>query len=228
MFTRIDRDGRPLSFEPVMRPVMALGGGDTRGAALDRGLITADDRRPGGAALDKLSAYDLEQLDEWMLVEGLASVDQREARGALLFVPVAFSTLATPRGRQRLTPLLTAALTRLGARLVLEITHLDPGLPPSRLVEVLTALKPICRVVFARLRPRRAAVAAVSGCTLAGAAVEASDLTDPEDAESLTRFRLVLRAIGPSLMIHNLRTVTAINAARAAGVTYASLDIGPS
>ena len=57
------------------------------------------------------------------------------------------------------------------------------------------------------------------------ARVEASDLADPQDDKALTRIRLVLRAVGPRMLIHNLRTVNAINAAREAGVTYGALDI---
>jgi len=121
--------------------------------------------------------------------------------------------------------MLTEAQKRLNARLVLEITHLDPGLPPSRLVEVLGLLRPICRVVFARIKVERRAIMALTDCTLAGAAVEAAHIADPEDEELLTRVRLVLASIGPRMLLHNVRSTASIHAAHGAGISYASLDL---
>ena len=225
MLTKIDLDGRSLAFEPVVRPVIALKTGAARGVAIDRALKSDDEPKPAGAAMARLSEYDAQQLDRALLAAGLAAVSEAEARDKALFAPVTFASLATPRARREILPLLLSEQARLGAHLVIEITTLDPGLPPSRLVEVLAAIRPSCRTVFARLRPERRAIKALVDCGLDGAAIEASDLDDPEDAEALTRIRLVLRAIGSRMLIHNLRSVNAINAAREAGVTYGALDI---
>ena len=94
-----------------------------------------------------------------------------------------------------------------------------------RLVDTLAFLQPITRAVFARVKLERRAIAALTGCGLAGASLEAADLPDPEDEKALIRTRLALGAVGPRMLIHTLRTMAAINAARAAGITYASLDI---
>ena len=225
MFTRIDIDGRSLTFEPVVRPVIALKGGAARGVAIDRVLRSDAEHKPAGAAVARLSEYDAQELDRHLLAEGLAAITEAEARDKALFAPVTFASLATPRARREILPPLLAAQARLGAHLVIEITTLDAGLPPSRLVEVLAAIRPTCHTVFARLRPERRAIKALVDCGLDGAAIEASDLDDAEDAKALTRIRLVLRAIGSRMLIHNLRSVTAINAAREAGVTYGALDI---
>ena len=221
MFTRIDIDGRSLTFEPVVRPVIALKGGAARGVAIDRVLRSDNEHKPAGAAVARLSEYDAQELDRHLLAEGLAAITEAEARDKALFAPVTFASLATPRARREILPPLLAAQARLGAHLVLEITTLDA----SRLVEALAAIRPTCHTVFARLRPERRAIKALVDCGLDGAAIEASDLDDAEDAKALTRIRLVLRAIGSRMLIHNLRTVNAINAAREAGVTYGALDI---
>lgn len=225
MFTRIDLDGRSLTFEPVVRPVIALKGGAARGVAIDRVLKSDNEHKPAGAAVARLSEYDAQGLDRDLLAAGLAAVSEAEARDKALFAPVTFASLATPRARREILPLLLAEQARLGAHLVVEITTLDAGLPPSRLVEVLAAIRPTCHTVFARLRPERRTIKALVDCGLDGAAIDASDLDDPEDAKALTRIRLVLRAIGSRMLIHNLRTVNAINAGREAGVTYGALDI---
>jgi len=206
---------------------MALKSGRTRGSVLDRLMREDGEEKPAEPGLARLSTYDIEQVDRGLLSEGLAQAKalHGEGRAPLLFAPAAFETLAGPRGRRDVVEMLTDAQRRLNARLVLEITHLDPGLPPSRLVEVLGLLRPLCKVVFARIKLERRAIMALTDCSLAGAAVEAAHIADPEDEDLLTRVRLVMASIGPRMLLHNLRTTAAIHAAHEAGISYASLDL---
>jgi len=219
--------GRVLTFDPILRPVVALRSGRTRGSVLDRVLHEDGEEKPAGPGLGRLSSYDIEQVDRGLLSEGLAQAKKLhgDGRSPLLFAPAAFATLASPRSRRDVVGLLAEAQARLNARLVLEITHLDPGLPPSRLVEVLGLLRPTCRVVFARIKVERRAIMALTDCTLAGASVEAAHIADPEDEDLLTRVRLVLASVGPRMLLHNLRSTAAIHAAHGAGISYASLDL---
>jgi len=205
MFIKIDIDGRRLTFEPIVRPVIALQGGMARGVAIDRALKSDDEPRPAGAAVARLSEYDAHDLDRALAGAGLAAVNEVQARDKALFAPVTFASLATP-ARCEIPPRLVTAQNRLAAHLVLEVTTPDPGLPPSRLVEVLTAVRPVCGMIFARLRPERWAIEALSNFGLAGASIEASDQADPQDHKALTRIRLDLRAVGLRMLIHNLRT----------------------
>ena len=219
--------GRVLAFAPIMRPVVALKSGRTRGSALDRLMFEDGEEKPANAGLARLTDYDAEQVDVSLLSEGLGQTKalHGEGRAPLLFAPASFATLASPRGRREVLAITQEAQARLNARLVLEVTHLDPGLPPSRLVQVLTLLRPACKVVFAQVKLERRALKALVDCTLAGASLEAARIVDPEDEELLTRVRLLLAGIGPRMMLHNLRTTAAINAAHAAGISYASLDL---
>jgi len=219
--------GQVLSFDPILRPVMALKSGATRGSALDRVMREDGEEKPAGSGLARLSTYDIEQVDRGILNEGLspAKALHGEGRSPLLFLPAAFCTLSAPRARREVLEMAKDAQRRLNARMVLEITHLDPGLPPSRLVELVGQVRPVFSVVFARIKVERRAIAAVTGCALAGAAVEAAHINDPEDAELLTRVRLVMAAVGPRMLLHNVRTTAAINAAHSAGISYASLDL---
>jgi len=220
-------EGRVLAFNPILRPVMALKSGRTRGSMLDRLLREGGEEKPAEPGLARLSSYDIEQVDRGLLREGLTQATRLhgEARSPLLFIPAAFCTLASSGGRRAVLDMAAEAQARLNARLVLEVTHLDPGLPPSRLVEVLGLLRPTCKVVFARTKIERRALMALTDCGLAGAAVEAAHIADPEDAERLTRIRLLLRGVGPRMLLHNPRSTAAINAAHAAGINYASLDL---
>jgi len=92
-------------------------------------------------------------------------------------------------------------------------------------VEVLSLLRPACRTVFARIKVERRAIRAITDCTLAGVAIEAAHIADPEDEDLLTRVRLVLANVGPRMLLHNLRSTAAIHAAHGAGISYASLDL---
>ena len=216
-----------MAFDPILRPVVALKSGRTRGSVLDRVLREDGEEKPAEPGLARLSSYDVERVDRGLLGEGLAKarVLHGEGRSPLLFAPAAFATLASPRSRRDVVGLLAEAQARLNARVVLEITNLDLGLPPSRLVEVLGLLRPTCKVVFARIKVERRAIMALTDCTLAGAAVEAAHIADPEDEDLLTRVRLVLANVGPRMLLHNLRSTAAIHAAHGAGISYASLDL---
>jgi len=216
-----------MTFATVLRPVMALKSGKTRGSFLDRVLFEGEEEKPAEPGMARLSPYDIEQIDVSLLKAGLTDVVQLhgEERSPLLFVAVAYATLASPRGRREVLTQLAEAQQRLNARVILELTHLDPGLPPSRLVELLGLVRPTCKTVFARIRPERQAIIAVTDCALGGVSLESSDLKTPEDEDYLTRVRLVMRSVGPRMMLHNLRTTAAINVAHAAGITYASLDL---
>jgi hypothetical protein len=227
MISATTPQGRVLAFAPVLRPVVALKSGKTRGSLLDRLLREGGEEKPADAGLSRLTEYDVEQIDRNLLETGLTAIKVLHGQEPekVLFVPAAFSTLASPRGRREILSLIDLAQTRLGARVILEVSHLDPGLPASRLVEVLAHIRPTCAGVFARMKPDRQAIKALADCTLAGVAIQASDLKSPEDEEFLTKIRLVMQTVGPRLILHNLRTVAAMNAAHAAGVSYASLDL---
>ena len=227
MISAITSDGRFLAFAPVLRPVVALKSGKTRGSSLDRMMVEGGEEKPAESGMTRLSAYDVEQVDRALLRRGLSEINVLHGaeRSSLLFVPAAFATLVSPGGRREVLALIEETQARLGARIVLEVTHLDPGLPPSRLVQVLTQLRPTCRTVFARIKPRRRAILALADCTLAGVVIEAAHIENPEDEAGLIRLRLAMQAVGPRLMLQNLRSTAAINAAHAAGISYASVDL---
>ena len=216
-----------MAFAPVLRPVVALKSGRTRGSLLDRLLREAGEEKPADSGLGRLTEYDIEQIDRNLLETGLTAVKALHGNepAKLLFVPAAYSTLSSPRGRREILGLIADAQTRLNAKVIMEISHLDPGLPASRLVEILAQVRPTCATVFARMKPDRQAIIALTDCTLAGVAIQASDLKSPDDVGFLTNLRLVMQTVGPRLILHNLRSTAAINAAHAAGVSYASLDL---
>jgi hypothetical protein len=81
--------------------------------------------------------------------------------------------------------------------------------------------------VLARTLPRVGPVRQLEGCGFTGAAIEADRLEAAEDEDEMLRRVLMLQAIGPAVLIHGVRSVAGLTAARGAGASWASLDIQP-
>ena len=211
-------------FEPTLRPLIALKGGKSRGYAIDCGLRGA---RSARTVLRRLAASDVERVDLAALDAGLKALAAREerVRAPLLVLPAAFATFNSKRGRAQLLEHAAFAREALQATVILEVTSLPTGLAASRLVDLIGLIRPACEAVFVRIRPGKGVAAALDGCTLNGVAMEACDLDAPEDGPAMIRLLLILRMIGPTVMLHNLRSMAAIHAAREAGATYASFDL---
>ena len=106
---------------------------------------------------------------------------------------------------------------------LIEIADLDPGVPPSRLIEVVSLIKPFCLGVLARVRPSRKALDAVRGCGLKGLILEAGGRNPAETKALMKAFADAAHGIAPNLIVHGLDDLQMIEAARAAGLTHASV-----
>jgi hypothetical protein len=108
---------------------------------------------------------------------------------------------------------------------LIEIADLDPGVPPSRLIEVVSLIKPFCLGVLARVRPSRKALDAVRGCGLKALIIDAHALGRgrAETAALLKAFADAGHGIAPNLIAHGLEDIDMIQAAKAAGLTHASV-----
>lgn len=217
--------GRLLQFRPTVRPMIALKTGVRRGFAVDCELRDESGEHSAQPWFRKISEYDVERLNVAAIDKALNHIRAQGEPGGLLMMSAAYSTLASPRGRRAILERAAEARTGLKTLVMLEITALDSSVPQSRLAELVGRLRPSCKAVFARLNPTRAAMKAAAGCNLDGASIEAAYLRDPGNVEMMEAMVLVLHGVGPRVAFHNLRTMAAITAARAAGATYASLDI---
>jgi hypothetical protein len=220
--------GRALRVEGQWRPVIGLGEGRLRGH-----LLHVDVRESHGAlgetAVDRsaLNPVDAERIDLAAAEQGLAALTPFEATDTppLVFLPTAWTTARAPRARRRLLQITGQAQARLRMLPVAEMLGLDAGVPPSQVREAAGLLQPIFRGVLARAALKRGRQADLTDCGLTGAAVEAGDLGECRDAPAMLRTVLTLQRIGPGVMLHSLRSVAALHAARVAGARWASLDI---
>jgi hypothetical protein len=220
--------GNDLHLEGYWRPVIALGEAALRGHVLHlevRESVGAMSTRP--VDIVTLNAVDAERVDLAAAEFGFAALPEAPASDTppLAFLSVTWSTARTPRSRRRLLQIAAKSQVRLRTLPVCEILGLENGTPPSVVREAAGALQPIFRGVLAKIAPRKVRLASLADCGLAGAAVEAGELAETADHQAMLRTVLTLQRMGPSVMLHSLRSVAALGAARAAGARWASLDV---
>ena len=192
---------------------------------LRRGLITSFViEREGVRAMTDVA--DLEEIDVATVVYASTLLEEHLQQGGplTLHVPISFVSLATQRTRQRLLSLTQSVRESMRCSVLIEIADLDPGVPPSRLIEVVGLVRSLCLGVIGRIKPTKAGLAAVKGCGLRGVAVDA-DLFAPRQPEfdaRLKAFIALSKDVSPNLVLHALPDQKLIDHAAAAGFTHAS------
>jgi len=196
---------------------------------LKRGVLTSFLVERNGVR-GKTDVAELEEIDVATLVYVSTLLDeQAEQGGALtLHLPLSFTSLATQRTRQRLLSLTQPVREAMRRTVLLEIVDLDPGVPPSRLIEVVGLVHSLFVGIIGRVKPTKAALAAVKGCGLRGVAVNAEQLNpyQPEFDARLKAFAALSRDVSPNLIIHGLPNTRLVDVATAAGFTHASTSEG--
>ncbi|MFZ4607603.1 MAG: hypothetical protein ACOYM5_15245 [Caulobacter sp.] len=144
-----------------------------------------------------------------------------------LIVPVSFRSMATRKGRAMLINCAGVAAGRVKASMMLELVDIDRGAPLARLIEVVGLLKTVCRGVFARVQPGKAAVAPLTGVRLLGVTLDAADLPGPDSriAGQILEFGRQARGMAPALAVQGLPSDGFFAVAETAGLTHASLRV---
>lgn len=222
--------GRRLHLQGVLRPVIALGEGALRGRALSCVVSQEQpDGRPTPVRTANLNPVDLERLDMAVLEQAFAAVVPATAdeRPPLLILPLSWTSLRNAKTRRKLLRLAAREQVRSRHLVLCEVTGLETGTPQAALREAAGQLQPIFRGVLARASPNRRMIRDLTDCGFTGATVEAADLGDAEDPAAMLRTVLALQKIGPGVLVHAVRSVAGLTAVRAAGASWASLDIVP-
>ncbi len=210
--------------------MIALSEGVMRGRA---GSCRVSEQQPDGrltpAGDRSFNAVDLERIDLAVMERAFAATEPTPdgERPALLVLPLSWSSLRNPRSRRRLLRLAAQGQTRLRNLLLCEVTGLEPGTPQAALREMTGQIQPIFRGVLARATLNRRGFRDLVDCGFTGATIEAASLGDTKDNGTMLRTVLALQKIGPGILVHAVRSVAALTAVRAAGASWASLDIVP-
>lgn len=222
--------GRALQVEGRVRPVIGLREGAMRGRALIHQTgERLEDRSIRPLAAAALNPIDLERADLTMVERALAAWEPdgpQTGRPPLMFLPMAWSSVRNGQARKRLLRIVGAAQARLRMIPICEIYGIERGAPASVMREAVGALQPIFRGVMPRV-PRGGDGAHLTDCGFTGASVEAGDLMAADDEQAVLRTVLALQRVGPAVLFHGVRSVSALAAARTAGASWASLDIAP-
>lgn len=222
--------GRPLQATGFLRPVIALSEGALRGRA---GTYVVTEQRPDGRLApvvgSALNAVDQERIDLAVIERAFAAAEPMVpgGRAPLLVLPLSWSSVRNSRTRRKLLRAAAEGQVKLRNLPVCEITGIESGTPQAALREATGQLQPIFRGVLARATPNRRVIRDLTDCGFTGATVEAAALADAEDEAAMLRTVLALQKIGPGVLVHAVRSVAGLTAVRAAGASWASLDIVP-
>jgi hypothetical protein len=158
--------------QPWFRPTIHLRKGLVSAYHLTPMLAPAPGGEPGGgpggeaaAKLRPLASLCPESLngvfdaetDNWSIQQAASLLPGRGGgrgtggRAAMLLVPVRYETLAAMRFREPFLTLCRQLPRSSGRRLLFELLDLPPGLPQSRVRELMAYLKPFCLGMVARL-----------------------------------------------------------------------------
>lgn len=222
--------GRRLFAEGFLRPVIALSEGAKRGRAAS---YAVSEQQPDGrrtpVAAATLNPVDLERLDLAMIERAFAAAEPAgdNERPPLLVLPLSWSSLRNARTRRKILRQVAEGQVKLRNLAVCEIADIEAGAPRSALREATGQLRPIFRSVLARATPTARGIRELTDCGFTGATVGAAELGAAEDEAAMLRIVLALQKIGPVVMVHAVRSVAGLTAVRAAGASWASLDIVP-
>lgn len=222
--------GRPLQASGFLRPVIALGEGALRGRA---GAYGVTEQQPDGdktpIVASALNAVDQERLDLAVMEQAFALAEPMAEGGRppLLILPLSWSSVRNARSRRKLLRLAAEGQMKLRNLPVCEITGIETGTPQAALREATGQLQPIFRGVLAKASPNRRVIRDLTDCGFTGAAVEAAELGDAEDEAAMLRTVLAMQKIGSGVLVHAVRSVAGLTSVRAAGASWASLDIVP-
>ena len=169
---------------------------------------------------------DREQVDLANIDQGLKLLQMRqpEQRKMVMVIPAAFSTFASTRARGRLMPMVSAAAHQMGLKVLFEIRQLD-GVPPGRISEVASLLRPHCMTTMGHASAEPRAIAALRGCGLAGACVdfERGKRDDAALEMYLSSLSTAARAATGACMIQGFNNLQEMAIARQAGISHASV-----
>ncbi len=219
--------GRNLKIASSIEPLfemkkMAMIGHRLEGLVMENLDNTLLDRK----ALANLDWGLREQVDVLNVEQGLKLLRMRSAeqRKMLMVVPAAFSTFASNRARARITQEVARASAEMGLKVLFEVRGLD-GVPPHRVLEIVSLIKPFCMTAVGSVSADRKAISALTKCGLSGVCVEYDGVKRDEDGlkEHLSMLSAAAKASAGACMIQGFDNYRQMAVARLAGVTHASI-----
>lgn len=189
-------------------------------------IETATGAQLDSRALSQMSWADREQVDIANIEQGLKLMMMRSPgqRKMLMVVPASFSSFASARTRTRITTAVVAGAREMGLKVLFEIRHLN-GVPPGRIVDVVSMLKPFCMTLMGHVGPDQRAINGLKGCGLAGTCVDYDGVRRDDAALEiyLSAYSAAAKAATGACMIQGFDNLHQMAVARLSGVTHATV-----
>lgn len=141
-----------------------------------------------------------------------------------LHAPLSMAALSYSTSRYRLLRALRELDPAVRRLLVMELTEIEPGLPQSRLAELVAMLSPYCRAVLARAPTDAMDVRLWRRCGLNGVVLDCSQF-DPGDrttSQRLSAFAAAAEEVAPACLGYGVDTSSLLLTAWAAGFSHLS------
>jgi len=225
--TNLSHAGRNLKVASAIEPLfemkkMVLIGHRLESMVMENLDNTLLDRK----ALANLDWGLREMVDILNIDQGLKLLRLRtpEQRKMMMVVPAAFSTFASARARQKITQEVQKAAAEMGLKVLFEVRGLD-GVPPHRVLEIVSLIKPFCMTVVGSVSPDRKIIASLAKCGLSGVCVEYDGAKRDEDnlRDYLGGLAAVAKVSAGACMVQGFDNYRQMAVARLAGVTHASM-----
>ena len=167
-----------------------------------------------------------EQVDVVNIEQGLLLLRMRtpEQRKMMMVVPAAFSTFASARARQKITQDVSKAAAEMGLKVLFEVRGLD-GVPPHRVLEIVSMIKPYCMTVVGSVSADRKTISGLNKCGLSGVCFEYDGAKRDEATlqEYLGQLAAASKLAAGACMVQGFDNYRQMAIARLAGVTHASM-----
>ena len=215
--------GLHLQVDYLPEPLINLHNGRVAGMCLEPVVRDVrSGRRLPHYGLARLPERDLAFIDDLSVTvaQGIAAT---HAAAQSLLLEVSFQTLACQKLRTGLLNELRAR--RLGSAWAIMLSHFDHGTPPSRLIEMISFLRPYCEGVFADVPATSPHFGHLAECRFRGLVIDLERwATDPErTADYLVHFGERAGGLASVLAARGLASEAMFDVARTAGLTHASV-----
>jgi len=179
-----------------------------------------------GKALKGMDWGDREKVDLANVEQGLQLLRSRspDQRKILIVVPIAFSTMASARSRNKAVADVSRAASDMGMKVLYEIRGLA-GVPSHRILEVISLIKPYCMTVVGHVGSELRAIQAVRQCGFSGVCVTYDGVERSQTAlvDYLKDLSIAAKGSAGACMVQGFDSLRQVAVARLAGVSHASV-----
>jgi hypothetical protein len=169
------------------------------------------------------------RLDEMMQERVLADISglMRDGLPVLLILPVHFETLSSVARRRKFARVLGERLNEESRkRLLIEIDGVPAGAMQSRLIELITPVRALCRGIMLRMSLETSDFANVKGCGAFAIGADVGARVEPEFTLMMwmNRFARAAEKAGVETFAHGLRSLSQVAGGIGAGFGYLDGD----